>query len=51
VPLNNGNYAVLNAYSGKVLDDPGFSTYNGAPINQYQWNGGDNQQWKLYPVR
>jgi hypothetical protein len=40
-------YYIVNSSSGKVLDDPGFSTSNGAIIQQYQWNGGANQQWKL----
>ena len=40
-------YYIVNAYSGKVLDDPNFSTSDGTPIIQYQLNGGLNQQWKL----
>jgi hypothetical protein len=50
VPLANGNNEVFNAYSGKVLDDPNFSTSNGTPIIQFQLNGGRNQQWKLLPA-
>jgi hypothetical protein len=38
---------IVNASSGKVLDDPDFSTSNGTLIQQYQLNGGLNQQWKL----
>ena len=30
-----------------MLDDPAFSTSNGTSIDQYQPNGGTNQQWKL----
>jgi hypothetical protein len=37
-------YYIVNAASGKVLDDPGFSTSNGTPIDQWQLNGGANQQ-------
>jgi hypothetical protein len=39
---------IANAASGKVLDDPGFSTANGTVIEQYQPNGGLNQQWELF---
>ena len=47
--LLSGFY-ILNAASGKVLDDPNFSTSNGAQIIQFQLNGGLNQQWKLLPA-
>ena len=47
-PLSNGNYAIVNASSNLVLDDPNFSTGNGTSIIQYQWNGGMNQQWVLF---
>ena len=40
-------YYIVNAASGKVLDDPGGSTSNGTPIDQWQLNGGANQQWNL----
>jgi Calpain family cysteine protease/Ricin-type beta-trefoil lectin domain-like len=40
-------YYIVNASSGKVLDDPAFSTSNGAIIQQYQPNGGANQRWNL----
>src|SRR5271166_5907915 len=40
-------YYIVNEASGKVLDDPAFSTSNGAVIDQWQLNGGVNQQWKL----
>ena len=42
-------YYIVNAASGKVLDDPNFSSSNGTPIDQWQLNGGTNQQWKLVP--
>jgi len=38
-------YYVINAFSGKLLDDPASSTNNGAPIQQWQPNGGYNQGW------
>jgi hypothetical protein len=40
-------YYLINAASGKVLDEPNFSSSNGTPIIQYQLNGGTNQQWNL----
>jgi hypothetical protein len=42
------NYYVANAASGKVLDDPSGSTASGTLIQQYQLNGGANQQWQFY---
>ena len=47
VPLSNGNYLIVNAYTGMVLDDPASSTANGTIIEQYQLNGGLNQQWEV----
>ena len=47
VPLSNGNYLIVNAYTGLVLDDPASSTANGTNIEQYQLNGGLNQQWEV----
>ena len=43
-------YYIVNASSGKGLDDPDFSTSNGAVIDQWQPNGGANQQWNLVPL-
>jgi Ricin-type beta-trefoil lectin domain-like len=43
-------YYIINAASGKVLDDPGGSTSNGTFIDQSQLNGGANQRWDLVPV-
>jgi hypothetical protein len=40
-------YYIVNAASGKVLDDPAFSTSEGTTIDQYQLNGGANQQWDV----
>jgi hypothetical protein len=39
------NCYLLNVASGKVLDDPSGSTADGTKIQQYQLNGGLNQQW------
>ena len=44
-------YYLVNAASGKVLDDPNFSQSNGADIDQWQLNGGANQQWNLVPAK
>jgi hypothetical protein len=35
--------------SGMVLDVTGFSGDNGAPIQQWEWLGGANQQWLISP--
>src|SRR5580704_12414271 len=43
-------YYIVNAASGKVLDDPDFSKSDGAVIQQYQLNGGANQKWDLVPL-
>ena len=37
----------FNANSGKVLDVAGASTMNGAPVIQWTFHGGANQQWGL----
>src|SRR5271165_6117296 len=43
-------YYIVNEASGKVLDDPGGSTSNGANIQQFQLKGGANQRWDLVQV-
>ena len=43
-------WPIRNVNSGLVLDVPGFSTDDGAPIQQHTWNGGSNQMWDLLPV-
>jgi Ricin-type beta-trefoil lectin domain-like len=40
-------YYIVNAASGKVLDDPNFSLTNGAVIKQWQLNGGLNRRWNF----
>ena len=45
VPLADGYDLFVNASTGEVLDDPDFSTSDGG-IQQYQLNGGLNQQWQ-----
>ena len=48
IPLSNGTYEIVNQCSSLVLGDPGYSTSNGSPIIQWQWNGGMNEQWYVY---
>ena len=43
------NY-VFNAFSGKVVDDPDYSTRNGTQVIQYQLNEGVNQRWSFVPL-
>ena len=43
-------FYIINDQSGKVLDDPGASSSNGAHIDQWQLNGGTNQRWDLVPM-
>jgi hypothetical protein len=45
--VSANTYAIVNAYSHEVLDDPSGSTANYVPVQQYPWNGGANQQWIL----
>ena len=45
----SGNY-LINAASGKVLDEPACSTTLGAVIDQCQITGGTNQQWQIVPL-
>jgi hypothetical protein len=41
------NCYIANVASGKVLDDPGGATASGTAVQQFQLNGGLNQQWQL----
>ena len=43
-------YYIVNASSGKVLDDPNSSTSNGTGMEVGQLNGGANQQWTFVPL-
>jgi len=47
-----GGYSYIqNRYSGKVLDDTGWSTANGTTIEQWdRGNGQANQQWSMAPT-
>lgn len=44
------NYKIVNANSGLVLEVPYSTTTPGAILDQWQWNGGANQQWNLVPI-
>ena len=44
---NGGNYRIRNALSGKYLEVKGAIDANGTKVQQYQYNGGANQHWKL----
>ncbi len=49
--LNNGCYKIINTNSGKSLDIPGSNqTSSGANVQQYPYNGKDDQQWDLEPA-
>ena len=54
VPLGNGYNKIVNVNSGLVLDVTGGSSsaafQNGAPIQQWSWTGGANQQWQIVPT-
>jgi predicted alpha-1,6-mannanase (GH76 family) len=45
--LPNGTYNLVNLNSGLAADVQHASTTNGSPVNQYQINGGANQQWTV----
>ncbi|MFC9926628.1 RICIN domain-containing protein [Streptomyces sp. NPDC127190] len=40
-------YVLVNRDSGKVLDDRGAATNDGAPVVQWARHGGANQQWRF----
>ncbi|WP_381567728.1 RICIN domain-containing protein [Streptomyces eurythermus] len=40
-------YVLVNRGSGKVLDDRGFATNDGAAVVQWARHGGANQQWRF----
>jgi hypothetical protein len=44
-PVPTGIYKVLNSNSGKALDVASSSTSDGAQIDQWTDNGGNNQRW------
>lgn len=47
VDVGNGEVAVRNRSSGKVLDVANASRDDGANVLQYRWTGGANQRWRV----
>lgn len=45
-----GGYVIRNVKSKKALEVAGWSTSNGANIQQWEFHGGANQQWYLTPL-
>ncbi|SKC64812.1 RICIN domain-containing protein [Ohtaekwangia koreensis] len=41
----NGEFRLVNKYSGKVMEVPGYATTDGTQIKQYTSNNGTNQRW------
>jgi len=48
--LNNGYFKITAKHSGRVFDIANASKANSANLKQYDWHGGDNQQWKLEAI-
>lgn len=44
-PLKSGTYKIINRSSGLALDARAQLTTNGTPIQQWAFNGGENQRW------
>lgn len=49
-PDANGRRAIMSANSNSCLDDPGFSTKPGMPMQQWTCWGGATQKWLFVPV-
>ena len=50
ISFATSQFAIVNKLSSKTLDVTGFSKLNGAPIQQWDYWGGDTQKWQLIPV-
>jgi hypothetical protein len=46
-PVANGTYRLTPRHSGKALDVAGHGTGNGANVQQWTYNGGQNQRWTI----
>jgi hypothetical protein len=44
---NKGFYKIVARNSGKVLDVSGASTADEAVVQQWSWNGNNNQKWRI----
>ncbi|MEQ9305901.1 MAG: RICIN domain-containing protein, partial [Marinoscillum sp.] len=49
-PTGGGYYRLVSKNSGRVLDVDACSSADGQNVQQWEWLGGDCQQWKLEPV-
>ena len=47
--VGNGYYAIMNMKSGKYLDVEWDKCVSGANIQQFTFNGHDNQLWSVLP--
>jgi hypothetical protein len=45
-----GYFDVINKYSGKALEVPGWNTANGTPMQQWDHTNGTNQRFALSPA-
>ncbi|MGF6850743.1 hypothetical protein QFZ51_005978 [Chitinophaga sp. W3I9] len=45
--IANGIYQLKAVHSGKAMDVDRFSMEDGTPLQQFTWNGGDNQHWQF----
>jgi hypothetical protein len=48
--LGSGYFSIINRNSGKALDVNGGSTNAGTGIIQWDYSGGNNQQWQLTDI-
>ncbi|HXT12624.1 MAG TPA: RICIN domain-containing protein [Candidatus Angelobacter sp.] len=48
--VGNGTYKIIARHSGKALDATGNGTANGTQIEQWTYNGGNNQRWTVTAV-
>ena len=47
IPTIGGTYKVVNRNSGQILDVTAQGTTNGAQIDQWPYNGSNNQRWSI----
>lgn len=45
--IADGTYQLMAVHSGKAMDVDRFSMEDGVILQQYTWNGGDNQRWQF----
>ena len=50
VQVSGQLYKIVNRDSGKVLDINGATHYRGQNLQQYTYNGGNNQLWYFEPT-